>query len=104
MALTKTVNFKTALRRRNRIQVPRLLRWEFKLESSQVLGVSVHFKDAWRSKQEFYAQITGDGRINVPKFVCSQLQVAYGEGDMTGAVVEVELSPSEAAETAHEED
>ncbi len=99
------MSFKTALRRRSRIQVPRLLRWEFKLESSQVLEVSVNFKDEWRSKQTFYAQITGDGRINLPKFVCSQLQEDYGEGDMTGAIVEVELSPSEAAlETEDEEE
>jgi hypothetical protein len=39
--LTEKVDFEAALQRGNQVQVSRIVRWRFKLESSQVLKVTV---------------------------------------------------------------
>jgi hypothetical protein len=39
--LTGSVSFKAVLQKGNRVQVPKLVRWKFKLEQDQVLKVSV---------------------------------------------------------------
>jgi hypothetical protein len=44
--LTEAVSFKVRLQRGNRVQVPRPIRWRFKLETSQVLRVNVTLVDA----------------------------------------------------------
>jgi hypothetical protein len=36
MPLTENVSFKTVLQRGNRVQVPKLVRWRFKMDSEQV--------------------------------------------------------------------
>ena len=41
MPLTELVNFKTRLQRGNRIQLPKLVRWKYKLEQDQVLKVAL---------------------------------------------------------------
>lgn len=105
LPLTKRVVFKTKLQQGNRIQIPRLLRWEFKLESDQVLGVAVHFEGEWSSLEKFYAQMSKDGRITVPKLTCSLLKNAYRGQDIVGAIFEVDLTPSEGVlEEQDEED
>ena len=42
MPLTEKINFKTKLQKGNRIQVPQLIRWEFKAETNQLLNVGVN--------------------------------------------------------------
>ena len=41
MPLTERVDFKAVLQKGNRVQLPKLVRWRFKLETSQVLKVTV---------------------------------------------------------------
>jgi len=38
MPLTEKVTFKTLLQKGNRLQVPELIRWQFKMESNQILN------------------------------------------------------------------
>lgn len=102
MVLTGQVEFKAVLQRGNRIQVPRLIRWSYKLEPSQVLKVSVHFERNWRS-QEFFAQMSKDGRICLPKLTSDLLKVAHEEQSIIGAVVVVVLRPFDAAEEMEDE-
>jgi hypothetical protein len=102
MALTRQIEFKTVLQKRNRIQVPRPIRWEFQLETTQTLHVLVHFEGNWRSHQKFYTQMNKDGRIKIPQVAGNLLKAAVGGQNIVGEVVEVELSP--AALEADEED
>lgn len=102
--MTGQVEFKAALQRGIRIQVPRLIRWSFKMEATQVLRVSVHFEGDWDSVEKFFAQMSKDGRICVPKLTCGLLKAAYEEQDIVGAVVVVELRPFDAAEETEEEE
>ncbi len=103
MVLTGQVEFKAVLQRGNRIQVPRLIRWSYKLEPSQVLKVSVHFEGNRRSQQEFFAQISKDGRICVPKLTSVLLKVAHEEQSIIGAVVVVVLRPFDVTDDEEEE-
>ena len=96
MPLTKQVSFKAALQRGNRIQVPKLIRWQFKLEPQQVLKVTVDLEELGYGTEEFYAKMGGDGRIAVPKLMLKLLQ-GEDEESLVGSVFEVKLEPAEGA-------
>ena len=40
--LTQKVSFKTMLQKGNRVQVPRVVRWQFKMDTEQILKVTVN--------------------------------------------------------------
>ena len=74
------------------------------MEPSQVLKVSVHFEGNWSSEEKFFAQMSNDGRICVPKLACGLLKAAYEEESIIGAVVVVLLRPFDADETEDEDE
>jgi hypothetical protein len=47
MPLNEKVKFEAKLQRGNRVQVPTMVRWRFKLESYQILEVTVGLLGAW---------------------------------------------------------
>ena len=57
MSLTERVSFKTRLQRGNRVQVPKYVRWHYKLETTQILEVTVSVLGAWRVAQSFLSRI-----------------------------------------------
>jgi DNA-binding transcriptional regulator/RsmH inhibitor MraZ len=67
MPLTVRVNFVTVLEKGNRLQVPKLIRWQFKMEHPQVLSVRVSLKRLLGVNDCFYAKMDKQGRILVPK-------------------------------------
>jgi hypothetical protein len=95
--LTEAVSFKALLQRGNRVQVPRLVRWQFKLEATQVLRVTVKIRTEFSSESEsFYARMSGDGRITVPWLTLFLLQKrANTDKSLTGLVFEVKIEPAE---------
>jgi bifunctional DNA-binding transcriptional regulator/antitoxin component of YhaV-PrlF toxin-antitoxin module len=50
----------------NRVQVPKVVRWRFKLESTQLLKVTVNVVGSFKGHQSFYGRMGKDGRITVP--------------------------------------
>ena len=92
MPLTQKVSFKTVLQKGNRVQLPRVIRWRFKMDTEQVLKVSVHAVDVWSGWEIFYARMGRDGRITVPKL--SRELLRGSEQDLTGYVMEVILEPA----------
>ena len=44
-----------------------LVRWQFKMDTEQVLKVSVTVVNVWSGWQIFYAKMGRDGRITIPK-------------------------------------
>ena len=87
------MEFQTALQRGNRVQVPKLVRWKFKLESDQVLKVAV-----WAgvvSWKTFYACMDKSGRITVPKVVQNELlNSTFGLQSLIGTTMHVRLAPA----------
>jgi hypothetical protein len=90
--LTQKVSFKTMLQKGNRVQVPRVVRWQFKLDTEQVLKVTVTAFNVWSGWQTFYARMGRDGRITVPKLQRELLRDR--EQDLTGYVMDVTLEPA----------
>lgn len=80
------------MQRGNRAQVPKLVRWQFKMEPDQVLKVGVNAINLWTGWQFFYAKMGKDGRITLPKL---QRELLRGrEQNLTGYVMEVTLEPA----------
>jgi hypothetical protein len=92
LTLTEKVPFKTVLQKGNRIQVPKLIRWQFKMETDQVLKVGVYPIGTWVSRQHFYAKMGKDGRVLIPKLV---LALLLGEKpNLEGYVMDIWLEPA----------
>ena len=85
--------FKAVLQRGNRVQVPRLLRWQYRMESDQVLSVEVRYVEGFGSER-FLGRMMRDGRLTIPKLTV-RLLVEGEEGRLVGAVLEVTLDPAE---------
>ena len=95
LPLTEAVSFKTLLQKGNRVQVPKLVRWQFKMETTQVLKVTVKPSESFES-ESFYARMSGDGRITVPWLALVLLQKRANAGkSLTGYVLEVKIEPAE---------
>jgi len=92
--LTETVNFKAVLQRGNRIQLPKLVRWKYKLEPDQVLKVTVTAANVFGGYETYYAKMDKSGRITIPELMLKLLQDRTREQSLTGAVMEVRLEPA----------
>ena len=90
MPLTQKVTFKTMLQRGNRVQVPKLVRWQFKMETEQVLKVGISTINLWTGWQFFYAKMGKDGRILIPKLALLRSE----KPNLMGYVMEGTLEPA----------
>jgi hypothetical protein len=90
--LTDKVSFKTMLQKGSRGQVPKLVRWQFKMEPDQVLKVGVNALGVWTSWQFFYAKMGKDGRKLIPKLALALLRSE--EPSLEGYVMDVSLKPA----------
>ncbi len=91
MPLAERVEFKARLNRYNRLQVPKTVRWRFKLETDQILRVQVSIEGAWILPQNFYSRITKEGRIVIPKLIMKLL--SKDKVNLEGYIVAVILEP-----------
>lgn len=95
MPLTEKVNFKTVLQKGNRIQLPKLVRWKYKLEPDQVLKVTITAANIFGGYETFYAQMDKSGRITITQLTLKLLQNRNrDQQSLTGAVMEVRLEPA----------
>jgi len=91
--LNRSVSFKSAVQEGNRVQVPRLIRSQFRLEPTQVLEVRICAAERIGVNVEtYYAKVREDGRLGIPKLVMKLCEIKAGD------IVEVTLSPPEADE------
>ena len=92
--LTEAVEFKAVLGRGNRFQLPKLVRWKFKLETSQILKVTV-FPAKSYTGECFYAQIDKSGRITIPALTKKLLESTNRDNQsLIGLVLEIQLQPA----------
>jgi hypothetical protein len=92
LPLNQKVTFQTVLEKGNRIQVPKMIRWQFKVEPTQVLKVGVNAIDLGRGCQFFYSKMAKDGRIHI-----SRLTILILQGEKTslaGYLLEITLEPT----------
>jgi len=89
------VEFQTTLQRGNRVQVPKLVRWKFKLESDQVLKVTVGARGMIVVWETYYACMDKSGRITVPKMIQNELlKRTIRLSRLIGTIVHVRLAPA----------
>jgi len=86
------VSFKAVLQRGNRVQIPRLFRWQYRMEACQVLRVDVRIARSFGGER-FLARMTKDGRLTIPRLTLKLLQEG-GEESLEGRVVEVTVEPA----------
>ena len=93
MPLTRSVSFKAVIGKGNRIQIPTLIRWEFKLEPTQLLTISVrHFSPL--IQETFFAKMNKDGRITIPKINAEIIKTHLPkETTLNQYAFEIKLSP-----------
>jgi len=93
LPLTQRVSFKAVLQKQNRLQVPKLVRWEYKLKSSEVLKVTVTIHVGLLGVSEsFLAKMYKSGRIRIPDLTLTLLK--RDEPSLEGHVIEVTLEPA----------
>jgi hypothetical protein len=90
LPLTQKVTFKVQLQNQNRFQVPKVIRWHYKLEASQLLKVNLAiFKLGFY--ESFLGKMLSDGRITVPRLVIVELMQTTP--DLKAYFIEVALEP-----------
>jgi len=94
MSLTEPVSFNTVLQKGNPVQVPRLIRWQFKMEPQQVLKAKVKVGHSFGNEETFYARMNRDGRIAIPKLTL-ELLTNEDEESIVGSVFGAKLGPAE---------
>ena len=90
MPLTTRVSFKVQMQNQNRFQIPKIVRWEYKIEPTQTLNVTLRTFDIG-FEESFLAKMLPDGRITVPRIVIAQLQQRMP--NLKANVIEVALEP-----------
>jgi bifunctional DNA-binding transcriptional regulator/antitoxin component of YhaV-PrlF toxin-antitoxin module len=73
------------------VQVPKYVRWRYRLEPTQILEVTVSFLGVWRPAQIFLSRMSKDGRIVIPKLVIALFK--DGKPNLDNHVAEVRLDP-----------
>jgi hypothetical protein len=93
MPLTRPVAFKAVLQKGNRVQIPRLIRWQFKLEPEQILKATVSPRGTFGIHETFYTHMNKDGRITIPKIA---LKIVQGKlTSLKDCILEIYLEPAE---------
>ena len=92
MPLTERMEFNAMLQKGNRVQLPKLVRWRFKLETSQILKVTVTAVNVFGSWETFYGKMDKSGRMTIPKLALRQLQSRRRDlQSLTGAIMQVRV-------------
>jgi hypothetical protein len=78
--------------RRNLIQIPQLYRWRYKLETKQILRVTVNIAGLWSNRETFLTQMHKDGRITIIDPVMSRLK--GDESTLEGYDMDVTIEPA----------
>jgi hypothetical protein len=90
LPLTESVSFKAVLQKGNRVQIPRLVRWQFKLEPTQILNIQIEAEDL--VCEEFLGRMNKDGRIIIPRRTINLLREE--EESLEGHIFKVTLKPA----------
>jgi hypothetical protein len=91
LPLNQRVTFNTVLKKNNLLPIPKLVRWQYKLEPSEVLKVTIRVVGLLGAKENFLARMYKDGRILVPNLTLAMLK--RHAGNLESYPLEVTLEP-----------
>lgn len=92
MPLPQQIEFKTIIQKGNRLQIPKIIREQFKIEANQVFKVEITRLDYVSNWQSFYAKTGKDGRIFIPEII--QLLLQKEKPPLTGYIYDVIIQPA----------
>ena len=92
MTLTHRVTFKTVLKKNNLITIPKLIKWQYKLESTEVLKVTVSVVGLMGVRESFLAKMYKKGRILIPQLTVALLK--QNAKNLENYALEVWLEPA----------
>ena len=92
MPLNQNVIYKTALQKRDHLQVPKLIRWKYKLEPTEILKATITIVGVLGVRESFLATVHKDGRLVIPKLTMTLLK--RNKPNLEGSVMEVTLEPT----------
>jgi hypothetical protein len=84
--------FRGMLQKGERVQIPKTIRWEFKLEQTQLLKVGFSVPNIFKGWQFYYAKMEKAGRLSVPEAILSQWE--REKTSLPGCIVEITLEPT----------
>jgi len=90
LPLTRRVTFKVQLQNQNRFQIPKMVRWEYKLEPSQPMKITLRVFNVVFN-ESFLGKMLPDGRVTVPRIVMVELRRRMP--DLKAESIEVALEP-----------
>ena len=91
MTLTRKVSFKSTLRC-ERVIIPKLYRWQHKLETSQILKVTINITGLWSNKESYLTRMHKDGHIGIPRTV--QARLKREEQSLEGCDMDITIEPA----------
>ena len=94
MSLTKKVYFETVLEKGYRLQIPKLIIWQFKMEQNQVLKVSVSPNGIGASTRVFTPKWINKDSIHIPKLTLAILMANKENPNLEGYIFDVTLEPT----------
>ena len=80
------------MRKQNRLQVPKLVREQYKLESSEVLKVTVTIAGTLGIRESFLARMQKHGQIQIPDLTMALLK--RDKPSLEGLIMEITLEPT----------
>ncbi|MGD0450546.1 MAG: hypothetical protein ABSA79_05755 [Candidatus Bathyarchaeia archaeon] len=90
MPLTHRVTFKVQLQKQSRFQIPKIVRWEYKLEPTQTMKITLRIFNLGFS-ESFLGKMLPAGRVTVPRIVIVQLNQILP--NLKDSLIEVVLEP-----------
>jgi hypothetical protein len=93
MPLTEKVSFETMFEKGNKLQIPKLIVWQFKIDQNQVLKVTISPKHLYSVRKSFYAKTDKQGRITIPK-ITRTLMAKKENPNLEGYIFGVWLEPA----------
>ena len=90
MPLTHRVTFKVQMQNQNRFQIPKSVRWHYKLESSQMIKITLRVFNVG-FYESFLGKMLPDGRVTIPRIIIVQLLRVMP--DLKSDFIEVYLEP-----------
>ena len=92
MPLNDHIPFKARLGKGNRILIPQLLRWQYKMEPGEKLEVIVNLLNVAGTEEVFLRKMGQDGRLTIPKLIMEILE-EKAERKLSGCILEVVIGP-----------
>jgi len=91
MPLARRINFKANLTC-GRVKIPVLYRHHYKLETSQVLKVTVNIEGDWSNREVFLTHMRKDGNLGIPERIRRRLQGS--DSSLEGYCLDVTVEPA----------